>query len=109
VEHHAGDLAAADRDRHTQRRLGQLGVVVLAEGEPDNPPRVQVLDRGQIQLALVVGDLGQVPDPAHVRLSRRSEVAPEQVGAGSSACPLLVTLTHRPDSCVYDYAVPGFE
>jgi hypothetical protein len=32
-----GGLAAPDRDRHLQSRLGQGGVVVLAEGEPDDP------------------------------------------------------------------------
>ena len=46
-------LAAADRDGHRQRRVGQLGVVVLVQREPDDPPRTHVQDRVQEQLALV--------------------------------------------------------
>jgi hypothetical protein len=40
VEDDPGDglLAAADRDRHLQCGGGQVGVVVLAQGEPDDPP-----------------------------------------------------------------------
>jgi hypothetical protein len=30
--------AAAHRDRHGQRRVGQPGVVMLAQGEADHPP-----------------------------------------------------------------------
>ena len=35
MEHHPGHRATADRDRHTECRPGQLGVVVGAHGEPD--------------------------------------------------------------------------
>jgi hypothetical protein len=70
----------AGRGEHPAGVLPALVGVALAEGEPDDPPRVQVLDRGQAQPALVVGDLGQVPDPAHVRPGRQGEVAAEQVG-----------------------------
>jgi hypothetical protein len=40
VHDHPGDgvLAAADRDRHLQRAGGQVGVVVLTQAEPDDPP-----------------------------------------------------------------------
>jgi hypothetical protein len=34
----AGDLAAAHCHRHRQGPVGQLGVVVLAEREPQDPP-----------------------------------------------------------------------
>jgi hypothetical protein len=37
VEDDAGHGAAADRHRHGQRAVGQPGVVVLAEGEPQQP------------------------------------------------------------------------
>ncbi len=40
---------------------------------------MQVQDRGQIERALVGGDLGQVPDPGHVRRRRRGKVTPDQV------------------------------
>jgi hypothetical protein len=46
VEDHAGDLAASHRGGHAQRRLGQRRVVVLANGEPGQPPRAQILDGG---------------------------------------------------------------
>src|SRR5436190_19847147 len=34
---HAGHGTAAHRHRHGQRAVGQAGVVVLAEGEPEDP------------------------------------------------------------------------
>jgi hypothetical protein len=37
MEDHPGDLAAAHRDRHRQRTVGQLHVVTLAEGVPEHP------------------------------------------------------------------------
>src|SRR5690349_7295032 len=38
VEYDAADrlLSAADRDRHGERRVRQLGVVMLTDGEPDD-------------------------------------------------------------------------
>ena len=66
VEDHAGDVAAADRGGHAQRRLGQRRVVVLAQREAGQTPRREVLDGGQVELAFVGGDLGQVPTPALV-------------------------------------------
>jgi hypothetical protein len=46
VEYHPGDLAAADRDRHTQRAPCQLGVVMGVHAEPDDPPGMQVQHTG---------------------------------------------------------------
>jgi len=37
VEDDAGHLPAAYRHRHHQRAVGQLGVVVLAQREPEHP------------------------------------------------------------------------
>jgi hypothetical protein len=37
MEDDAGHLPAAHRDRHGQRPVGQLRVVVLAEREPQHP------------------------------------------------------------------------
>jgi hypothetical protein len=41
---HLGDgvLAAAQRDRHLQRSLGQVGIMMLTQAEPDDPPRTHV-------------------------------------------------------------------
>ena len=71
VEDHAGDVAAAHRGGHAQRRLGQRRVVMLAHGEARQPPRRQVQHGGQVELALVGGDLGQVPAPALIDRARR--------------------------------------
>src|SRR3954454_19031129 len=98
VEDHAGDRlpATAHRDRHGQRVVGQLGVVVLAEGEPDDPPRTHVQHAVQIQLALVGDDLGAVAVPLAIQLVGR-EVPADQVRrpppppalAGGLLAPLL--------------------
>ena len=58
-----GGLAAADRDRHPQRRGRQVGVVVLAQPEPDDAPRPHVEDRVEVELALIGGDLGAIAVP----------------------------------------------
>src|SRR3954454_11099751 len=65
VEDHAADRlpATAHRDRHGQRVVGELGIVVLAEGEPEDAPRTHVQHRGQEQLALVGDDLGAIAVP----------------------------------------------
>src|SRR4051794_2264423 len=98
VEDHAGDRlpATAHRDRHGQRIVGQLGVVVLAEGEPDDAPRTHVQHRVQEQLALVGDDLGAVAVPLAIQLVGR-EVPADQVRrpppppalAGGLLAPLL--------------------
>jgi len=67
VEHHPGHGAAADGGGHLQRRDGQVGVVVLTDRVAQRPAAEQVLDRGQIELALVGGDLSQVTAPGAVR------------------------------------------
>jgi hypothetical protein len=81
VEHHPGDLPAADRDRHAQGAPGQLGVVVGIHPEPDDPPGMQVQDTGQIQRPLLVGNVGQVTNPDLVRLIPQGEIPADQVGA----------------------------
>src|SRR3954454_19434550 len=58
-----GVLPAADRDGHLQGCLGEVGVVVLAEGEPNDPPPAHVQYRVQIELALVGSDRGAVAVP----------------------------------------------
>src|SRR4051812_38519278 len=79
VEDPAGDglRAPAARDRHSERVVGQLGVVVLAEGEPDDAPRTHVQHRVQEQLALVGDDLGAVAVPLAIQLVGR-EVPADQ-------------------------------
>ena len=64
VEHHAVDVAAAHRGGHAQRRPRHRGVVVLTEREARHAPRREIQHGGEVELALVGGDLGQVPAPA---------------------------------------------
>jgi hypothetical protein len=64
----ARDPAAAHRHRHHQRAVGQLGVVVLAEREPEHPAGGHVHHRGQVELALAGGNLGAVAVPLAVDL-----------------------------------------
>src|SRR5680860_1679912 len=73
-----GLLAAADRDRHLQRGDGQVGVVVLAQGEPDDAPRTHVQHAVQVELALVGGNLGAIPVPLAIHRGGR-EIAADQV------------------------------
>jgi hypothetical protein len=68
MEDHSVDVPASHCCGHLDRRDGQLGVVVLAERETREASRTEVLDRGPVQLALVGGDLGQVPAPLLVDL-----------------------------------------
>ena len=53
MQNHPGDgvLAPADCDRHLQPGLGQVGVAVLADGEPDDAARPHVQHRVQVELA----------------------------------------------------------
>ena len=55
VHDHAGHGTAAHRHCHGQRAVGQVGVVVLAEGEPEDPARAHVQHAVQVQLASPVG------------------------------------------------------
>ena len=75
---HARHWRAADRHRHPQRRLSQVGVVVLAEAEPDDAPGAHVQDRVEVELALVGGYLGAVAVPLAVDLLS-AELAADQV------------------------------
>jgi hypothetical protein len=54
---------------------------MVGHGEPDTAAGVQVQHRGEVELALFGGQLGQVSAPAPVRLLRRAEVALQQVGS----------------------------
>jgi hypothetical protein len=76
-----GGLASTDRDRHLQSRLGKVGVVVLAQAEPDDPPRSHVQDRVQVEPALVGGNLGAVAVPLAV------EPVGAEVPADQVRCP----------------------
>jgi len=80
MQDHPGDRlpAAADGHGHRQRAVRQLGVVVVGQGEPHDPPRSHVQHRGQVQLALVGDDLGAVAVPLLVHRAGR-EVAADQV------------------------------
>jgi hypothetical protein len=70
VHDHLADrgLAAADRDRHRQRGLRQVGVVVLTDREPDDPARPHVQHAVQVELALLGRELGAVAVPLAVQL-----------------------------------------
>ena len=48
---------------------------------PTQPPRMQVQHRGEVELALVGGDLGQIAAPAHVRPRGRVKSRPSASGA----------------------------
>jgi DNA-binding NarL/FixJ family response regulator/2-polyprenyl-3-methyl-5-hydroxy-6-metoxy-1,4-benzoquinol methylase len=66
----------------TRRRPGQAGVVVGAHRQTEAAAGMRVQRRGEVERALVVGDVGQVPDPASVGPPlRRGEVPPEHVRA----------------------------
>jgi hypothetical protein len=82
VQDHPGDLAAAHRHRHREGAGGQLGVVVLGQGEPDHPPGEDVQHRGQMQPALPGFDLGSVTEPLSGWVDRlRTAGAPGPVPA----------------------------
>jgi hypothetical protein len=70
--------------RHLQRRLGELGVVMGPDAEPDDAARAHVQHAVQVQLALVGWDLGAVAIPLAVE-PIRGEVTLEQV-----RCPTTV-------------------
>ena len=57
---------AADRDRHGQRGVGQRGVGMLAQGEPDHAAGGHVQHAVEEQLALPGGDLGAISVPLAV-------------------------------------------
>src|SRR5215203_5538277 len=80
MEDHLGDRlpAAADRDRHLQRRARQVDVMVLIQGEPHDPAGADVEDTVQVQLALIGRDLGAVTEP-HLVDRRRAELSSDQV------------------------------
>jgi hypothetical protein len=61
-------VQAAAPDRQLHGADGQLGGRVLAHGLPDRQPGAAVDDRGQIQRALVGGQLGVVGVPQPVEL-----------------------------------------
>ena len=102
VHDHCGDgfAAAADRDRHDQRVVGQVGVVVFTQAEPDDAPRRHVQDAVQVELAVVGGYLGAVAVPLAVE-PVGGEVTPDQVRRPPPAPPRtggLLTATFPPGS-----------
>jgi hypothetical protein len=60
MEDHPAHVTASDGGRHLDGAGGEFGVVVLGQSEARQPAGGQVLDDGQVQLALVGRDLGQV-------------------------------------------------
>jgi hypothetical protein len=96
VEDDPGDdlLAAPDGDRHHQCRICQSGVVVLAQGEADEPPGGDIEHAVRVQLALGGGDLGAVAVPLAVELLG-GELPPDQVGCAPGAPPGRVVLFRR--------------
>ena len=87
VEHHPSHRPTTDRDRHTQRRPGQFGVVPLAQGEPDAPPGMQIQDRGQVENTLPSGDLGQITTPRDVRPGGCRNPDPPRPAPSGPTCP----------------------
>src|SRR3954453_14690993 len=90
-----GVLPAADRDGHLQGCLGEVGVVVLAEGEPNDPPLTHVQYRVQIELALLGSDRGAVAVPLVVE-PIGCESRPIRSGARPRACRVVCLRFLRP-------------
>src|SRR5215207_8655690 len=80
MEDHVLDrvATATRRGGDLDRVGGQLGVRVLADRAGQQPPRVQVDHRGQVELALAGWDLSDVAAPLEVRRGC-GEVPVEQV------------------------------
>ena len=74
---------------------GQRGVVMLAEGEPDDPSRAHVQHAVQEQLALVGDDLGAVAVPLAVEPARRRSRARSGPGPATGPCPGRVVCLRR--------------
>jgi hypothetical protein len=69
---------------HPQRRLGQRRLVLLAHGESRQLPRGEIQPGGQVQPALVGGNLGQVAVPALIdRLGAEAPVTRSGIGAAA--------------------------
>ena len=84
VEHDTVDVATAGRGGHAQGGPGQRRVVVFPQREPGQSPRRQVKHGRQVQLALLGGDLGQVPAPALVdRLALKFRLSRSGIGAAA--------------------------
>jgi hypothetical protein len=91
VEDDPGDRvrAAADGDRHRQRRIGQVGVVVLAQGEPEDASggavqhAVQPDDRNSLPWSVGIS----VPSPYHLRFGWSAANAPADQVWGPPAAP----------------------
>jgi hypothetical protein len=81
VKDHPFDAAAAGDGGHVQCCDDQPGVVMGAHRVAEDPTRVQVDDRGQVELALVGADLGHITTPGDIR-RRRGEHPLDQVRCG---------------------------
>src|SRR2546421_5019802 len=95
VEPNAGHLAAAHRDGHGQRAVGERRVMPLAQGESQHPAGGHIQDRDQVQPALIGGDLGAVTEPFAVQRSRweipldQVRRPPPALAQASRGAPLL--------------------
>jgi hypothetical protein len=58
---------AAVRERYLERVDDQLGAHVVGHRPAGDPPRVEVLDGGQVQPALPGPEVGDVGDPDAIR------------------------------------------
>ena len=88
---------------HDQRVDDELGVLVWAHGPADQSSMAQITDPGDIELAIVGGELGDVGDPSLVR-APRGEVSAQQVRCrrdiGPSPTPLASRVhTDEPVMC----------
>ncbi|GAA0408499.1 hypothetical protein GCM10009541_59510 [Micromonospora gifhornensis] len=81
VKDHPCDVTAAGDRGHFQRGDDQAGVVAFAHGVAEDPSGVQVDDGGEVELALLRGDLRHVAAPGHVRRGR-GELTLDQVRGG---------------------------
>jgi len=79
VEDDTADVAATEVDRPTQGVGHQGGGHGLVHGPADQTTAAQVEHRGQVEPALVGADVGDVPGPSPVRLTR-GEVLVDEVG-----------------------------
>ena len=81
VEDQFGSRLAMSK-RHAPGREDQLGVDVLVHGPADDPTAVDIHDAGQVEPALLGGDVGDVPDPDLIGSARGGQIGQAIGGDG---------------------------
>ena len=78
VEHHPGDVTAAGPDRFVEGVTDQGGTHMAGHRHPQDAPRGEVFDEGEIEEPFPRVDVGDVSTPGHIR-SLGTEVPPDPV------------------------------